>query len=326
MSPRGARGVEREPTRARIFEPDLPARVHRAPRRVVRALPRAADEAQVDELRAGARSARRRRRELHRLPRTRGPHRRPAQVAARLTASRTDVRADFGGPQLLCAGCHQFNFPAARQHDARTCGRASRATRRHPMQNTVAEHAAGAHASEGGVSELSWVTCTARSIPGGHDEGMLEDARCRLDGVPSRVADVVARVDQPWEPAIGCPPATCTVISRCACGGPSAPERLKEHFLVRTLRSADPMRRQDRSTSDYRPRARTAPARIAQPLKASSGATRASRSSVELRFVYTIDEFPLHALGEPAFTTVAKPNATPACRSSLAAELPAPRR
>jgi hypothetical protein len=55
----------------------------------------------------------------------------------------TDVRDDFGGP-TFCGGCHQFNFPLM---DEEKGPKAVVGYSRHPMQDTVRQHASGPRAA-----------------------------------------------------------------------------------------------------------------------------------------------------------------------------------
>ena len=208
---------------------------------------------------------------------------------------RTDVRADFGGPQF-CAGCHQFNFPLL---DNATPGLRTRVTgyTSHPMQNTAAEHAAGGRASE--PCRSCHASPAGHSYPGGHDATMLERALgldvCRERG--RVVASVTNRGAGHRVPTGDVHRHLAVRLWRA-----SAPERLQEHFLLRHFEPAadgGKLLVEDTGLAPGQTRAYRAVAR-------ALGGEADEPVSVELRFVYTIDEFPVHDLGEPAFTTVAK--------------------
>ncbi|MEO6951822.1 MAG: multiheme c-type cytochrome [Polyangia bacterium] len=207
----------------------------------------------------------------------------------------TDVRAGFGGPSF-CAGCHQFNFP---QLDNVTPHLRTRVTgyTSHPMQNTVAEHAAGPHASE--PCRSCHASPAEHAYPGGHDAAMLERA-LSLD-VCRRGRDVVATVTNR---GAGHRVPTGDVHRHLALRlwKASAPEKLQEHFMLRhfePLADGGKALVEDTGLAPGQSRAYRATSR-------ALGGEDDEPVSIELRFVYTIDEFPLHELGERAFTTVAK--------------------
>ena len=104
-------------------------------------------------------------------------------------------------------------------------------------------------------------------------------------------------------PGTTCRPAICTATWCCAPGAPSAPEQLQEVMLGRrfALDEAGGKRTTERH---HDPRGRDA-VRVARrsPRRQER---RATPLSLELRLVYTIDEFPFRGreLGEPTWATM----------------------
>ena len=209
----------------------------------------------------------------------------------------TDVRVGFGGP-AFCAGCHQFNFPRIEGAGptAHVVGYAA-----HPMQDTVDQHARG---------PLAQTTCRAchaispgrHAYPGGHDPAMLaravELSTCR-SGAALRLT--LTNVGAGHNVPTG--DLHRHLVLRA--WRPGAPERLFEATFGRTF-EADPAGGK-RPTSDA-----TLPPRATRvtdvPAAALGPAVAAEPIRVELRLVYTIDEFPFRGreLDEPTFATVAR--------------------
>jgi hypothetical protein len=208
----------------------------------------------------------------------------------------TAASDDFGGP-AFCGGCHQFNFPLVQDEgtpQARVTGYS-----RHPMQNTVAQHAAGPHRG------TECLTCHGATpgghlFPGGHDAGMRARAvtveTCRAGNTLAvTLANTGAGHDVPtgdlhrhlvlraWRPA--------------------APERLHEVVLGRRFEPAPDGGK--RTTVDTSLRAGEA-RRIAVPVARLGPGTAEDSIRVDLRLVYTIDEFPFRGreLAEPTFGTM----------------------
>jgi hypothetical protein len=93
----------------------------------------------------------------------------------------------------------------------------------------------------------------------------------------------------------------------------SAPERLRELLLLRRFEPVPDGGKalvEDTSLAQLESRA-------FHVRSAELGGLASEPLSIELRFIYTIDEFPLRELGEPSFTTVALKrmpwSALPAC-------------
>jgi len=202
----------------------------------------------------------------------------------------TDVREGFGGP-AFCGGCHQFNFPLIEGAgaEARVVGYSA-----YPMQDTVDQH------QRGPLSGRACRECHAQSpgahaYPGGHDPAMLARAvalqACRQGGeLRLTVANAGAGHNVP----------TGDLHRHLALRAwrPSAPERLHETLFGRAFEAAPGGGKRAVSDTTLPPgAARTVRVPVA-PLGAA-GARDPIR--VELRLVYTIDEFPLRGreLGEP---------------------------
>ncbi|HEX2568482.1 MAG TPA: multiheme c-type cytochrome [Polyangia bacterium] len=204
----------------------------------------------------------------------------------------TDVRADFGTPGY-CAGCHQFNFPrfadAPEEHE-KVVGYTA-----HPMQNTVAEHAAGPLAGE------SCRSCHAQSAgrhlyPGAHDPKMLERA---LELTVCRAGDDLVATVKNRGAGHRVPTGDVHRHLVLRAWRPSAPEALSELVLGRRFAPLpDGGKRLVADTTLAPGEARA----LRVPL--DRRAAPDEPVSVELRYVYTIDEFPPHPIGEPAWVTI----------------------
>lgn len=208
----------------------------------------------------------------------------------------TEVRADFGGA-AYCAGCHQFNFPLiAPDPRGRGPGRVTGYTR-HPMQDTVAQHARGPHADK---ECLSCHRGEARShrFPGGHDADMLARA-VRMETCRSGTTLMVDLTNSGAGHNVPTGDLHRHLVLRA--WTPSAPERLRELTLGRRFAPAPDGGK--RTIADTTLRAGET-RRLALPL--GEAVRRAETLSLELRLVYTIDEFPFRGreLDAPTFATM----------------------
>jgi hypothetical protein len=190
----------------------------------------------------------------------------------------TEVRADFGGPDF-CAGCHQFNFPII--------GAGERVTgyTDHPMQDTVHQHDAGRFAAR------ECLGChrageAGHRFPGGHDAQMIGRAltleACR-DGraLEVRLTNVGAGHNVP----------TGDVHRHLVLRAwrADAPERLQQTVLGRRFEPA-PDGGKLTVADDTLPPGATRAIRI--PVAALGSRAGDDAISLEVRLVYTIDEFP----------------------------------
>jgi hypothetical protein len=237
-------------------------------------------------------------------------HVRGGQILARqkhpTSPHQTQVLADFGSASF-CAGCHQFNFPLFGA-DGQVKGYSA-----FPMQNTVAQFARGPH------RDKRCGDCHARSpsghtFPGAHDANMLRTALkyslCRQGG------------------------AVRVTLHNAGAGHNVPTGDVHRHILVRLWRSSSPERLYEYSlTRRYEPVAgggkrtvldTTLPAgatrTLSVPLVQLGPAAAADEPlSFELRYVYTIDEFPFrgHELQEPTYESFASarllPDQLPLC-------------
>jgi len=207
----------------------------------------------------------------------------------------TIVDEGFGSP-AFCGGCHQFNFPLV--DEGRVVGYSP-----YPMQATVAQHAAGpyagvpcrgCHANEG----------AGHRFPGAHDPAMLQKAlawsACRSGAtVELTVRNVGAGHNVPTGDVHR------HIVVRA--WRPTAPEQLFESVLTRRFRSVEGGAKEVTSDTTIPPAGSRV---IAVPLDSLGAATESL--SVELRYVYTIDEFPSEsqALAEPSWQTISQRSLT----------------
>jgi hypothetical protein len=209
----------------------------------------------------------------------------------------TDVRADFGGT-ATCAGCHQFNFPVIEPAvDGKGPGRVTRYTA-HPMQDTVNQHARGPHADK------ECLVCHqsergAHRFPGGHDAAMIAGAlqmdTCRQGGtLVVSLANIRAGHNVPTGDLHR------HLVLRA--WRPSAPEKLQEIVLGRRFAPAPDGGKLTVADTTI-PAGETR--RLELPLGKAAPAS-AEPISLELRLVYTIDEFPFRGreLAAPTFATM----------------------
>jgi hypothetical protein len=201
----------------------------------------------------------------------------------------TEVSPDFGGP-AFCAGCHQFNFPII--------GAGERVTgyTGHPMQDTVRQHDAGRFAARECLG-CHRAGDAGHRFPGGHDAEMLRRAltleTCR-DGraLEVRLTNAGAGHNVPT----GDVHRHLVVRAWRA----DAPERLQEKVLGRRFEPA-PDGGKLTVADDTLPTGTTRAIRI--PLAALGPRAGDGTISLEVRLVYTIDEFPFHGreLAEPTW-------------------------
>jgi Cytochrome c554 and c-prime len=228
----------------------------------------------------------------------------------------TDARPDFGGP-AYCGGCHQFNFPVVEPATDGGGPRVVRYTDR-PMQDTQHQHATGPRAS------LECQTChrtknaTGHLFPGGHDEAMVRSAltvsSCRAG------------------------PALEITLANTGAGHNVPTGDLHRHLVLRTWRADAPERLAEflfgrRFEPDAEGGKRTVadttiPAgasRVVRVPVADLGGDARVPVRLELRLVYTIDEFPFRGreLAAPTYVTMFEDEraltALPACAGGGAA-------
>ena len=218
-----------------------------------------------------------------------------ARGRAAASPHETEVRADFGGP-AYCAGCHQFNFPviaAAPPGPGQVVGYTA-----HPMQDTARQHATGPRAAQ------ECLGChrsgeAGHRFPGGHDAEMLGRAialeTCRDgDRLQVRLTNAGAGHNVPTGDLHR------HLVLRA--WRANAPEQLQEVVLGR--RFAVDEAGGKRTTEDT-----TIPAGETRFVSLSAPGARSVSTtplSLELRLVYTIDEFPFRGreLGEPTWATM----------------------
>lgn len=212
----------------------------------------------------------------------------------------TEARPDFGGPGY-CGGCHQFNFPVV-ETGADGKPFVARYTKR-PMQDTLNQHAAGA----GGGREC--LSChvsgavtgspTGHRFPGGHDAAFVARAitveSCR-DGRDLRVT--LANTGAGHNVPTGDLHRHLVLRAWRA----EAPERLAEFTLGRRFEAAPDGGKRPVADTTLPGGAR----RTLRVRQAELGGSAAEPIRVELRLVYTIDEFPFRGreLAEPTYVTM----------------------
>jgi hypothetical protein len=208
----------------------------------------------------------------------------------------TDVRADFGGPGY-CGGCHQFNFPII-QNGGGGAGRVVSYSR-HPMQDTVAQHARGPHAGTPCL-QCHGGSPGGHAFPGGHDPAMRARAvtldACRAGGT---LRLIVANVGAGHNVPTG--DLHRHLVLRAWRGG--APERLHQVLFGRRFAPAPDGGKHTVADTTLPPGARRA---VDIPLGALGPGRADEPVRVELRLVYTIDEFPIpgRELAEPSYGTI----------------------
>ena len=236
------------------------------------------------------------------------------------------ARPDYGDAEF-CAGCHQFNFPlfaagsaprSRRDDEPGDSGTPDQAGQvigysKFPMQNTVAQFRTGPH------REDRCLDCHSRgagghTFPGAHDPAMLTRALtyklCR-DAAALRLT----LTNQGAGHNVPTGDVHRHIVARL--WRSTSPERLFEARLGR--RYAPVPGGGKRTTVDTTlPPGHSQTHRI--PLQSLGLVTKSDESiRFELRYVYTIDEFPLpnQQLSEPTFAIIAAetvlPSALPAC-------------
>jgi hypothetical protein len=209
----------------------------------------------------------------------------------------TDARGDFGGPGY-CAGCHQFSFPTIEPApDNKGPGRVTGYTE-HPMQDTFNQHARGPH------SDKECIGChqreeTTHRFPGGHDAAMIAGA-LRMDVCRERDALAVSLANTGAGHNVPTGDLHRHLVLRA--WRASAPEKLQEVVLGRRFEPAPDGGKL--TVADTTIRAGET-RRLRLPM-AKTAASPAEPISLELRLVYTIDEFPFRGreLSEPTYATM----------------------
>jgi hypothetical protein len=222
----------------------------------------------------------------------------------------TDARADFGGPGY-CAGCHQFSFPIIQPDaDKKGPGRVTGYTA-HPMQDTFNQHARGPHADKA-CTACHQREPAAHRFPGGHDAEMIAGA-LQLSACRERDALVVSLANTGAGHNVPTGDLHRHLVLRA--WRPSAPEKLQEIVLGRHFAPApDGGKLTVADTTIRAGETRRLRLPVAPPIAAST-----EPISLELRLVYTIDEFPFRRreLSEPTYATMLARdvdwNATPRC-------------
>ena len=209
----------------------------------------------------------------------------------------TDARADFGSSDY-CAGCHQFSFPIIEPDPGKKGpGRVTGYTA-HPMQDTANQHARGPHADKACVA-CHQSEPAAHRFPGGHDAEMIAGAlqmeTCREGGTL-----VVSLANTRAGHNVPTGDLHRHLVLRA--WRASAPEKLQEITLGRRFAPAPDGGK--RTVADTTIRAGET-RRLRLPVDKSATAS-AEPISLELRLVYTIDEFPFKGreLAEPTFATM----------------------
>lgn len=231
-------------------------------------------------------------------------HVRAGQILARrknpTSPHNTQVLPDFGSASF-CAGCHQFNFPLFGA-DGQVNGYSA-----FPMQNTVAQFRSGPH-QNGRCADCHGRSPFGHAFPGAHDANMLRSALryslCRQGG------------------------AVRVTLHNEGAGHNVPTGDVHRHIQVRLWRSSSPERLYEYSlTRRYQPVAGGGK-RTVLDTTLPSGATRilsvplaqlgsagpaTEPLNFELRYVYTIDEFPFHRnqLQEPTYESFARARLLP---------------
>jgi len=224
---------------------------------------------------------------------------------------RTRVVEGFGGPRF-CGGCHQFNFPRFDVNHEEVVGYTT-----HPMQATVAEHAAGPDAARACVSchaPAGADGATGHRFPGGHEPAMLARALAVEACVESGGGLRIAVENRGAGHRVPTGDLHRHLVVRA--WRPSAPERLFLRVLGRRFAPAVAPDEGKIVVDDTSlgPRERRVFAvgagELGERLSADDGVR------VELRYVFVIDENPVpeRALAEPAFSVVYRRDDPPACR------------
>jgi hypothetical protein len=212
----------------------------------------------------------------------------------------TEARSDFGGP-AYCGGCHQFDFPIVetgadgKPFVARYSGR--------PMQDTIRQHAAGLRAGQECVSCHMRGALTGGStghrFPGGHDAALVSRAftveRCR-----ERAALRVTLTNTGAGHNVPTGDLHRHLVLRA--WRAAAPERLSEITLGRRFEGDDAGGKRTVADTTLKAGERR---QLRLPV-ADLGGDAQDPIKLELRLVYTIDEFPFRGreLSEPTYVTM----------------------
>jgi hypothetical protein len=217
----------------------------------------------------------------------------------------TDVRAEFGGP-AFCGGCHQFNFPIM---DEGAGLQAVVGYSRHPMQDTVRQHARGPRAATP-CRQCHADSPGRHAYPGGHDPAMLARA-VSLDGCRDRGprGGTLRLTISNTGAGHNVPTGDLHRHLVLRVWRPGAPERLHETLFGRRFKPApDGGKRTvaDTTLAAGATRVVHVPVATLGPSRPRDG-TGDDTIRVELRLVYTIDEFPFRGreLAEPTYAQVA---------------------
>jgi hypothetical protein len=196
----------------------------------------------------------------------------------------------------FCGGCHQFGFPRFDPTDGdKVAGYFGE-----PMQDTVRQHARGPHAP------TPCQGCHARSAakhlhPGAHDLDMLKQA---LSMSVCRVRDALRISIKNRGAGHNVPTGDVHRHLALRVWRPSAPEKLHETLFGRTFEPLADGGKRILTDTTLPPQAE----RTITVSLASLSVARSPRDTprVELRYIYTIDEFPLRPgeLAEPTWVTV----------------------
>ncbi|MDP2315579.1 MAG: multiheme c-type cytochrome [Pseudomonadota bacterium] len=203
----------------------------------------------------------------------------------------------------LCEGCHQFAFPVVNEDSTVT-----RYTE-HPMQDTVAEFRAGAHA--GTPRECLGChgnTPAGHRFPGGHDLAAVQHAAA-LDVCAARPGELRLRVTNVGA-GHNLPTGDLHRHFQVRAWRSTAPTALFEAFIGRAFEPAPDAGKQVRVDTSIPP---LQSATWEVKLRALGGAAD-EPVNVELRYVYTADEEPTarNAPGEPTYLVVHEQRVDPA--------------
>jgi hypothetical protein len=208
----------------------------------------------------------------------------------------TEARADFGGP-AYCGGCHQFNFPIVeRAPDGKP--RVLRYTT-HPMQDTERQHAAGPKAATECLTCHRAEAAPGHRFPGGHDATFVARA-LTLETCRERRELRVTLANTGAGHNVPTGDLHRHLVLRA--WRAEAPERLSEVTLGRRFEPDDGGGK--RTVADT-----TIPAGGRHDVRvrvADLGGAPSDPIRLELRLVYTIDEFPFRGrqLAEPTYVTM----------------------
>jgi len=229
-------------------------------------------------------------------------HVRQGQILSRSRSEKsphnTLVQEDFGGPDF-CAGCHQFNFPLFAQPGGR--GQVSGYSP-FPMQDTVAQFKKGPHHGRR-CGDCHSRGSAGHRFPGAHDPAMLSRA---LSYTLCRWGDNLQVVLQNQGAGHNVPTGDVHRHILLRLWRSDHPERLFEYSLGRRYEVVPSGgKRTVLDTTLPADGSRTVTAQLSR-LGALGNRDAAAVINLELRYVYTIDEFPLpsHELLEPTSSVI----------------------